>query len=66
MGQSYIMRQHGGSGWVLGTISSPKSSQAVAQLPMEWGVTIPEGVWARIGLGGVSEVFSNLGDSMVQ
>ena len=40
-----------GSGWLLGTIPSPKSSQAVAQLHREWGVTIPGGVPEPWGCG---------------
>ena len=42
---------HGVSGWVLGTISSPKSSRALAQLPREWGGTIPGGVPELRGCG---------------
>lgn len=39
-----------GSGWVLGTISSPKNGQAQVLLPGEWAVTILEvfhngGMW---------------------
>ena len=34
-----------------GTLSSPKSSQAAAQLPMEWGITIPGGVPELWGCG---------------
>ena len=37
----------GGSGWIMGKISSLKSGAAVAQLPREWGVTIPGGVQNR-------------------
>ena len=37
--------------WLLGTIPSAKSSQAVAQLHREWGVTIPGGVPEPWGCG---------------
>ena len=33
----------GGPGWIPGRISSPKSGDAVAQLPREWGLTVPGG-----------------------
>ena len=45
------------SGWVLGEISSPKSSRVLAQLPREWGVTI---------IGGASECGDvALGDTVI-
>ena len=69
-----------GEGQVGPDIISPKSGDAVAQLPREDGVTIPGGVqnhgdvalrdvgqWARWGgLGlGILEVFSNLNDPVI-
>ena len=64
------------SGWVLGEISSPKSSRVLAQLPREWGVTIIGGAsgCGDVALGdtvsghgelgvGIWEVFSYLNDS---
>lgn len=65
---------HGGSRWVLRTISSPKSSRAPAQLPGGGGVTVlgvPRAVgcgqwaqWDRLRLG-ISEVFCALNDCVV-